>query len=790
MNHRRRRIHPDPSPSACRTAHAGTSSRLVAAGGSAELRDSVMRKGPSDHRPTGVYAAGADRLSQEVRDARDRFVASDPGWARLRQGVRAVIAVGSTLLVELALARATGQPALLAVLLGAVVAMLMSTGIREGHRSAIAQMAAVAPVVAIVGASLGTLTAEQHLLGLLTFVAVSFAAVWVRRFGPRWFTFGFLGWQGFFFALFLRPPVATLPFLLLAITVSGIWVGLLLLTVLYDDPQMKLRRIVTALRARARSGISDALQTLHDYADARSVRQLRRQLVQLAEIALLLDAQLADRRALPDGVPPGRLRRWTVDVEIGMDEVAGATVEIAARQDELQPDTLAAAREVLQTLGWGDYPAALSAARRLEAADDAAGAAARRLGSAAVFLLETVERWDSGELGLPHPAGADGRAAVGPGGDLLDDDDDFEPVVTLIGGNLPGSAALAQQAIGREHSGRLSPARMRLTTRQAVQAAVAAGLAILVGEAISAQRFYWAVIAAFVAFAGTATSGETLQKGAGRIGGTLLGLVAAVGLANLTDGHHALAVVAIVVCIFLAFFVQALSYGAMIFFITVMLGQLYTLLGTFSDELLLVRLAETVAGAAIGIVVSLVVLPTHSRATLRVARQAFLNGLAELLDACGESLDGGQPERDPLTLTVQLEASGRQLVRTRRALTKGRLFGADRDGLRHRVSVLGTCGAAARALAAAVLTGPPNSALAQAARELAIESRRLADAPELGHPPPLPPGVPDVLTRVRPLLGDVPPGHAAPLNALRRLSEALALLAPQPVAAVASRRVV
>ena len=170
---------------------------------------------------------------------------------------------------------------------------------------------------------------------------VSFTAVWVRRFGPRWFTFGFLAWQGFFFALFLHPSISELPFLLVAVVVSGIWVTFLLLTVLYDDPQLKLRRVVTALRARARAGISAAVQVLDDGADTGSVRQLRRQLIQLAEIALLLDGQLADRRALPDGVPPGRLRRWTVDVEIGMDEVAGATMEIAARRAELAPGTLA-----------------------------------------------------------------------------------------------------------------------------------------------------------------------------------------------------------------------------------------------------------------------------------------------------------------------------------------------------------------------------------------------------------------------------------------------------------------
>ena len=191
-------------------------------------------------------------------------------------------------------------------------------------------------------------------------------------------------------------------------------------------------------------------------------------------------------------------------------------------------------------------------------------------------------------------------------------------------------------------------------------------------------------------------------------------------------------------------------------------------------------------GAAIGIFVSLVVLPTHSRATLRVARRAFLEDLAELVDACAETLEGRTPARTPLTLTMVTEASARQLVRTRRALTRGRLFGSDRYGLRHRVSVLGTCGASARAFAAAITLHPPTGAaavaLARACRQVAGEARRLAAVSELGNPPALPPGTRDLAGVVRDLLEGFdddrsgPVADAGAVRSLRRLVEALALL--------------
>src|ERR1700712_3232998 len=71
---------------------------------------------PPQDRLYDAYSAGADRVGQEFRDARDRFVASDPGWARLRQGVRAITAVGTTLLLEYGLATICGPPPVLALL--------------------------------------------------------------------------------------------------------------------------------------------------------------------------------------------------------------------------------------------------------------------------------------------------------------------------------------------------------------------------------------------------------------------------------------------------------------------------------------------------------------------------------------------------------------------------------------------------------------------------------------------------------------------------------------------------
>src|SRR6185437_5398205 len=85
---------------------------------------------------------------------------------------------------------------------------------------------------------------------------------------------------------------------------------------------------------------------------------------------------------------------------------------------------------------------------------------------------------------------------------------------------------------------------LRPTTRQAIQVSVAAALCIITGEMVSPSRWYWAVIAAFVIFAGTNSWGETLTKGWQRLLGTVLGVPCGVLVATLVSGDQVWSLVA------------------------------------------------------------------------------------------------------------------------------------------------------------------------------------------------------------------------------------------------------
>ncbi|WP_010299638.1 FUSC family protein, partial [Streptomyces sp. SA3_actF] len=277
-------------------------------------------------------------------------------------------------------------------------------------------------------------------------------------------------------------------------------------------------------------------------------------------------------------------------------------------------------------------------------------------------------------------------------------DTGFEPAVALSLGNLPGSPSVAKDVHARGRG--WNPLRgVPLSTRQAFQAACAGGLAIVVGKAISEQRYYWAVIAAFVAFTGTATRSETVIKAGHRVLGTLLGIIAGIGLAHLTTGHSLLALTLIVVSMSVGFYLVKVSYAYMIFFVTIMVAQMYTLLHEFSAELLLLRLEETAAGALVGILVSLLFLPTSTRDTVNSARAELFGALTELLEGVALRFEGAAVEdADPDALAREVDHRLRALALVARPLTRPLVWRNNPSYLRERLRVYAAAARRARVL--------------------------------------------------------------------------------------------
>lgn len=680
----------------------------------------------------------------------ERVQASDPGLSRLRMATTAAGAMATALGVELGFAivmHAESGNILIAMILGAMVAMLGSMALTAGGARTKALTALFFPFAIGTGMVLGVAVGGRTDLMLGVFVAVMFVAVFVRRFGPAFFSYGFMFWMGYFFASLMNAKLTMLPFIMEAVALGSAWVLLLSLTVSRANPSRTLLRTVSAFDARARSVVracAELLQFPHGNEDSRTQRRLRRRIHGqerwLAEAALMVEGWVAEPSALPAGRSPAVLRRQLIEAQQAVDALVAATQVLAGAGGEY----CAAAGRIAERLANRDDAGAERRARELKriggpgitepreiVADDEARRAAYRFASATlvfVSLSRAARHLD---------AGADAWTTK--------ETDEFEPAAGLVMGNLPGSPSVARGLSAR--GARWNPlARLDLTSRQAIQVAIASGLAILAGRALSPTRYYWAVIAAFIMFSGTATRSETFLKGLNRVIGTALGLTAAVGLAELTAGHPIAIVATIILSMFCGFYLIRVGYAYMIFFVTIMVAQLYTVFHEFTPGLLVLRLEETAIGAGMGFLVALLLVPLSTRDTVRNARREVLETLAKLLNAAADQLqaNGGQEDVDggaapgggenPVSLYAlsrTFDDRIRRFALVIQPLTRPLLGGGNFSVARHRLNQYVATATSARTLAVA-LDDPGSTVLdrswSEVPRALAVAAAHLAAA--------------------------------------------------------------
>ncbi|MGW2742254.1 FUSC family protein [Streptomyces sp. NPDC001450] len=194
----------------------------------------------------------------------------------------------------------------------------------------------------------------------------------------------------------------------------------------------------------------------------------------------------------------------------------------------------------------------------------------------------------------------------------------------------------------------------RVTTRQAVQAVAGAGFALVVGQLVSGQRWYWAVGATWWVFVNTASRGETLVRGFRRVLGTVIGIGLGLLVAVPVHGAPVPTAVLVAVAVFGIFYTAAVSYTWMMLWVTLLAELLYGLLGVLSPGLLALRLAETGVGALGAVLAVLFVLPVTTHATT----DAWIQRALRCVHACTAEAAArlaGSATADPAPRVAELE---------------------------------------------------------------------------------------------------------------------------------------
>ncbi|GAB3484535.1 FUSC family protein [Amycolatopsis cihanbeyliensis] len=515
----------------------------------------------------------------------DRLLASDPGLIRLRVAASAVL--GIVLAVGALAPFGLPLPIMLIAAIGAMTAAFTVSDPTPGGQAVTLLLGLVAGSTALTAASLG---AETPPLDGIVFVLLIFVAVYAQRFGPRGVALGSMTFFLFFFAMFLGTHLGQVPVLVVALATGLAANALVRFVLLRRRAERELLDVRRAFRARLGAVVRAA--AAHLAGSGRGPAQLRRADSRLHECVLMIEDTAED---VIDAAAAGLLRRRAIEVEL-----AAQWLSVTARRTTSERLTAERRAELVAAL------------RRLRSLIERDPRELPLISETAEFSEMLVE---GSRLGRHAEPGDELRRAIAE--------------LALADVNAQRIAERDYSAEEDQQQAEPEPERTAVfaydnQTRSAIQAVAGGGLAVLGGELVSPQRWYWAVLTVFVVFIGSATAGATFVKGARRLAGTVVGIFGGVLAALLAGGDTPATVALILLCVFAMVYTSRVSQALMAFFITSMLGLLYSLLGTFSFGVLWLRLAETAVGAVAGVLAAMVIVPVRTRAVM-------LDDIAEVL---------------------------------------------------------------------------------------------------------------------------------------------------------------
>ncbi|GAA4681767.1 FUSC family protein [Frondihabitans cladoniiphilus] len=595
----------------------------------------------------------------------DRVLMRDVGLVKMMAGGRALVCLPAGMAAGYFVALAAGLPASVGLLLGALPAFLTCFVVVDTHARRVAARSAALYVPFALALFFSIALHSYRIVELVLIVFLLFAQFYAARFGVWASDFGAGLFAAYLCGLLLPLPLASFPDL--ALVFAGSLAAAIAVRWALFHPNalrslMRSRRAFLAWESRVVEASVEALEE----ADDRSIKRLARRRAQAHEAALIADGMLAAPGSGSTGETAERLHQILFDTELAIDTLGRVADELVAAgaPAEVREGVAGALRVIAEHGGReGDR-----AARELLAWADGTPAVAsdpRWLHSVhrAALLLSDVatssDEWRNIRRDLP--ANGDGVP--------------FESPVVLFGGRVLGAGPILNAEVtGGGMSGPWRRVKVSPALRVAIQAAIAVAITEPIAYAIDGQRFYWGVIGVMVVLAGTNSTHERLRKVGNRALGTIIGGVLGILFVALLGTDHVWwTLILVVVALTAGMYFFSRSYALWVIGLVVVLCQVYNYSGSFTDELILYRLAENVLGALVAVGVSAVVLPVATgvmirRAVIRhlASVRAFVEAAAAgsvLETAAGSTARLRSASRAVDQATFQLEAVLKPLVR-------------------------------------------------------------------------------------------------------------------------------
>ncbi|MCB1475713.1 MAG: FUSC family protein [Rhodobiaceae bacterium] len=573
-------------------------------------------------------AKNAEPLLQRERlfaRMRDQIAAGDPAFSRLRLSARAILSLALSECI-MALVLIVHTPPAAAFALAAVMSFICTIGVRAPTQRAQIVTRALAAIAGVAAIFVSSQLAPMQLAASIVFLCVIFAAVYVRRFGPRWFVVGMVAFMGYFLGDFLRPSASEIAWVGFAAAIAAAFTHLVSNFILPDDPESDFRRAVVTIDRRINLILRALLHAAeHGGASEDERRELSRHVALLRETILMAEGYIrqGEDGSLAAEGPASELAVTLFDLQLSVEQM------VKAARVSLPPAHLI--RAAIRHEG--------------EVLDRAAAATARedarplRDKEMSIRLIDQVSRsWRQLGQTLGEPPS---EAFVHGGPNIM------PPPPTPP----------------------LRPVSFVPQTFQApIQVTLACALAMAGGVLVSSAGWYWAVITAFIVFNNARSRADTAMKALQRSVGTLAGLAVGAGAAVLLHGQPVISGIAIVALFALAFYFVQTAYGVMIFFITVAVALLYGLAGRMTPDILVLRLEETIIGGLAGALVAFFVFPVRTSVGAAASLDRFLDALSDLVRAAHERLRGERGGPSLLAMSRRLDRAYADLAIAARPL--------------------------------------------------------------------------------------------------------------------------
>ena len=593
----------------------------------------------------------------------DRVVASDPAFSRLRLALRAVLSLVLTGLLLTGLTFFHKLP-IAAYGLAVILSFMASTAVRDKTLAGQALTRLYSGVAGVTVITCAGLLSTRPLLADAAFLAVIFVAVYIRKFGPRYFAVGLIAFMAFFMGDYLRPAPDQAGWIALATAIALAMTHLVGAVLLTDDPERDFRRAVSTIGHRINLMLADLGHAARRGSfDPGQRKEFQAHVGRFRDIVLMAEGFIPQGKggALAGSGPASELALSLFDLQLAVERLVAASIRA------LPPAWLVEA--VLD----GDEEVIAGAAGTLaEAGEDNETAVQQVL----IRVHRARQRLEARLRARPIPAFAAGGAGS-TGAPPAEPAADQPPLAGFI------------------------PASYRIP----IQVTLASAMAIAGGVLISSTRWYWAAIAAFIVFNNTRSRADTAVRALSRSAGTLAGIVAGTVLATLVHGNVLVSLAGILAMFFLAFYYLQTSYGLMIFFLTIAIALLYGIMGLFTPELLVVRLEETVVGALSGAFCAFFVFPVRAVSGVTEALDAYLDSLSKLVTTARDRVHGKDPHSDIVALSRAIDRKYADLAALARPLGGPWTIVTRYGEVREKLLLLAGCAHWSRVLARGISKG-------------------------------------------------------------------------------------